>query len=497
MFILQSNIIPLLGVAETKQGGRPENQDDLGFVETSLGFLLVVCDGMGGGPGGKTASYIAKYEIMKSLCECDSQMQRGSALRMAIGKANDALADKVRQIPALAGMGATLVAILINRQSAVIAHVGDSRCYRIHKNRMVFCTQDHSLVGELVRKKVLTPEQARTSPQSNIVSRNLGHPINNVPQIDEVPFKKGDRFVLCTDGVWGAMPHEMLVKRLVAKDAVQKIVGNLSLEIDQIGFSEGGHHDNHTLGIIELKCDSLMKDKKDFYKRILQIFSLLVIVVGAVLLFSTHKETSQPIASNPGLSTPAGAAGMGGGEQQPTADSSHPKDTVKQRILKPIEQIRDSLSKDSAKHNSKTKKDSVNKNVDKKKESVQEKKIAKTKAVCKALDKINEHLDSMLSCKGKKGEVKVKNEKRLEKIKTLMKQIKDKDLPQAGESVWTGTKEYIDKNAVEMVKESPKDKNKVEGYVTSVGAQKIIRRVKKNVERLNNIIRYGNDKTSR
>ena len=147
MFILQSNIIPLLGVAETKQGGRPENQDDFGFVETPLGFLLVVCDGMGGGPGGKTASYIAKYEIMKSLCECDSQMQRGSALRMAIGKANDALADKVRQIPALAGMGATLVAILINRQSAVIAHVGDSRCYRIHKNRMVFCTQDHSLVG--------------------------------------------------------------------------------------------------------------------------------------------------------------------------------------------------------------------------------------------------------------------------------------------------------------------------------------------------------------
>lgn len=496
MFILQSNIIPLLGVAETKQGGRPENQDDLGFVETPLGFLLVICDGMGGGPGGKTASYIAKYEIMKSLCECDSQMQRGSALRMAIGKANDALADKVRQIPALAGMGATLVAILINRQSAVIAHVGDSRCYRIHKNRMVFCTQDHSLVGELVRKKVLTPEQARTSPQSNIVSRNLGHPINNVPQIDEVPFKKGDRFVLCTDGVWGAMPHEMLVKRLVAKDAVQKIVGNLSLEIDQIGFSEGGHHDNHTLGIIELKCDSLMKDK-DFYKRILQIFSLLVIVVGAVLLFSTHKETSQPIASSPGLSTPAGAAGMGGGEQQPTADSSYPKDTVKQRILKPIEQIRDSLSKDSAKHNSKTKKDSVNKNVDKKKESVQEKKIAKTKAVCKALDKINEHLDSMLSCKGKKGEVKVENEKRLEKIKTLMKQIKDKDLPQAGESVWMGTKEYIDKNAVEMVKESPKDKNKVEGYVTSIGAQKIIRIVKKNVERLNNIIRYGNDKTSR
>ena len=88
----------------------------------------------------------------------------------------------------------------------------------------------------------------------------------------------------------GVMPHEMLLKRLGAKDTIQKIVGNLSLEIDQIGFSKGGHHDNHTLGVIELQCDSLMKDKMEFYKRILQMFSLLVIVVGVVFFLSYKKE---------------------------------------------------------------------------------------------------------------------------------------------------------------------------------------------------------------
>lgn len=494
MFIFQSNIIPFLGVAETKQGGRPENQDDLGFVETPLGFLLVVCDGMGGGPGGKTASYIAKYEIMKSLCECDPQMQRSSALRMAVGKANDALADKVRQVPALAGMGATLVVILINRQSAVIAHVGDSRCYRIHKKQMVFCTQDHSLVGELVRKKVLTPEQARTSPQSNVVSRNLGHPVNNVPQIDEVPFKKGDRFVLCTDGVWGAMPHEMLVKRLVARDAIQKIVGNLSLEIDQIGFSKGGHHDNHTLGVIELQCDSLMKDKMDFYKRILLMFSLLVIVVGVAFLFPTKKDVTKPVASSSEVSTSMGRTEVGSEGQQPAMDTSQPSDSRNQKLV-PIKDIQDSWRKDSAKHNGNTKKDSVDKKINKKEETLQDKKADKSKAICKSLDKINENLDSMLSCKSEKtGEVSAKNKKRLGKINSLLKQIKHSEIPSDGVSIWNGTRQYIDKNADVMIKESKKEDGL---YVTDSEARTVIKTVEKNVKRLNNIIRNGNDKTSR
>ena len=91
---ITSRIVPLQGVANSMQGGRPENQDDWGFVDTPLGFLLVVCDGMGGGPGGKTASYIAKNVLIGALMECSPQASRIDAMKMAVSKANDALYQK-------------------------------------------------------------------------------------------------------------------------------------------------------------------------------------------------------------------------------------------------------------------------------------------------------------------------------------------------------------------------------------------------------------------
>ena len=158
-------------------------------------------------------------------------------------------------------MGSTLVAVLINQQSAVIANLGDSRCYRISHGRVAHRTDDHSLVGELVRNNALTEEQARTSPQSNVIMRGLGNTSNHTAEITEVPYQKGDRFFVCTDGVWGVMPHEQLVQRLTSQQTLSDLVDNLSAEIDQIGFSTGGHHDNHTLAAIEMNTDSILKDK--------------------------------------------------------------------------------------------------------------------------------------------------------------------------------------------------------------------------------------------
>lgn len=277
---ITSRIIPLQGVANSMQGGRPENQDDWGFVDTPLGFLLVVCDGMGGGPGGKTASYIAKNVLMGALMECSPQAPRADALKMAVSKANDALYQKMDEVPQLRGMGSTLVAILISQQSAVIAHLGDSRCYRISHGRVAYRTDDHSLVGELVRNKALTEEQARTSPQSNVIMRGLGNTSNHAPEIAEVPYQKGDLFVLCTDGVWGIMPHEQLVQRLTSHQTLQALVDNLSAEIDQIGFSTNGHHDNHTLAAIEMNTDSILKDKMS------KILKIAFAVVAALLVVS-------------------------------------------------------------------------------------------------------------------------------------------------------------------------------------------------------------------
>lgn len=276
-----SAILPLKCAVSSLIGGRPENQDDLGWVDTPLGFLLVVCDGMGGGPGGKTASYLAKTAFMQTMYGCPSQADPREALRMAVARAEEALEQKMTEMPSLRGMGSTLVAILVSAASAYIVHLGDSRCYRLRGSKILFRTKDHSLVGELVQSKALTEEQARVSPQSNVITRGLGSTSNHVSEIDEVPYRKGDRFVLCTDGVWGIMPQTELLQRLGVMADVANIVDNLQAEVDRRGASEGGgHHDNHTLAILEMNTDSILKDKMS------KQFIILLASVGGLLLIS-------------------------------------------------------------------------------------------------------------------------------------------------------------------------------------------------------------------
>ena len=290
-----SRIVSLQGVVCSRQGGRPENQDDWGIFDTPLGCLLIVCDGMGGGPGGKTASYIVTQVIASTLLACSPQTSRTDALKMAVSKANDALYQKMYETPSLQGMGSTMVAILINAYSIVVAHLGDSRCYRISRGRVFFRTDDHSLVGELVRNKAMTEEQARVSPQSNVITRGLGNTNNHVAEITEIPYLKGDRLILCTDGVWGIMPHDQLVQRLTSQQDLNSLVSNLSAEIDQRGFAEGGHHDNHTLVVVEMNSDSVLKDKMSKYiKIILGILSTLLVVSVIVNIVCFNKIDEMP-----------------------------------------------------------------------------------------------------------------------------------------------------------------------------------------------------------
>ena len=286
MDFIKSDLVPLHGGVVSMQGGRPENQDDQGYIDTPVGFFFIVCDGMGGGPGGKTASYIVKTEMARVLCGCTPQTPRDHALKMATAAANDALEERMRQVPSLVGMGSTYVAVLISGQSAFVAHAGDSRCYLLRGKSVLFRTRDHSLVGELVEKKALTEEQARVSPQSNVITRGLGSTSNHVPAIEEVPYRRGDRFVLCTDGVWGSMPHPALLKALTARTDVQTAVQNLSVEVDRIGFANGGGHDNHTLAIIEMEADSLLQAPRPRWMLAAVIAAAAVVLAtGAALLF--------------------------------------------------------------------------------------------------------------------------------------------------------------------------------------------------------------------
>ena len=247
---------PFTGSIESRIGGRQENQDNAGFVDTPLGLLLIVCDGMGGGPGGKTASRIAVETILHLLEDVTENTNRADALRFAIEKANDIMFAKAQDTPELRGMGSTVTAVIVNEKSAVMAHVGDSRIYQLRKGKIIFRTADHSAVADLVRKGRLTEEQARNHPQSNIVTRALGiRPIVET-EIDEVAFRRGDRFVLCSDGIWGSMPQGKLIEALSRPMGIEQLSELVAKEIDDIGFQNGGGHDNLTLAILDTPFDS-------------------------------------------------------------------------------------------------------------------------------------------------------------------------------------------------------------------------------------------------
>ena len=137
---IQTNSNIAEGFFESRIGGRSENQDSYGAMDTPLGLVITVCDGMGGGPGGKTASQTAVTEIIKGITEADNSETNKNILIKAIRRANMAILHKGEEIPDLKGMGSTCTVLLINETSATIAHVGDSRIYQLRGNKKIYRT---------------------------------------------------------------------------------------------------------------------------------------------------------------------------------------------------------------------------------------------------------------------------------------------------------------------------------------------------------------------
>ena len=284
---------PFTGYGESRQGGRCENQDSFGFADTKFGLLVTVCDGMGGGPGGKMASSIAVKEIIDGVMETNDDETPSNALLKAIHRANHAILTVTEENPRLKGMGTTCTAVLINKESAVIAHVGDSRVYQLRHHRKVFRTFDHSLVFGLVKEKVLTEEQARLSDQSNIITRALGLEAKLDIDITERPYEKGDRFMLCTDGIHGTMPEKELVQRATKSKNVGQTIDDLAILVDGMGRKNGGGHDNLTIAIIETQKHSILKEKMSTLNKIILIGLASLLLVSLVFNLSQCSRTKK------------------------------------------------------------------------------------------------------------------------------------------------------------------------------------------------------------
>ena len=282
---------------DSRQGGRPENQDAFKVVsDTPFGVFVTVCDGMGGGPSGSLASATAvdkMAEYIKNV-ELKETFSRKKILKDAIEYAHKSLREIVAQNPQLEGMGTTVTAILINDFSAIVAHIGDSRIYQLRKglihqlffHRKAFRTQDHSFVGSLVRSGDLTEEQARLSAKSNIILKALGSRNGCVVEeddIQELHYEKGDRFVLCTDGIWGMQAEPELLQQLLDRREPAVAVEMIMDKTDSLGRLSGNNHDNLTIALFDVEQDSKYEGKMN--KKHLRLF-LIIAAVAVVSLIS-------------------------------------------------------------------------------------------------------------------------------------------------------------------------------------------------------------------
>jgi serine/threonine protein phosphatase PrpC len=239
---------------------RTRNEDFLGVFEPddpellrSRGRLFVVADGMGGHARGDVASRLAVETLRDGYYDARRSELLPEALRVSVQIANEAVYRKSRLTVGEAPMGTTLTALVIRDQDAFLAHVGDSRAFLVRGRQIRQLTEDHSLVGELVRGGVLSATEADRHPSAHVILRALGLAEDvTVEAQGPLPLRRGDTLVLCTDGLTRQVrPHE--IRRLAGSRSPHRACERLvSLA------NERGGPDNITLQLIRFGPRSLL-----------------------------------------------------------------------------------------------------------------------------------------------------------------------------------------------------------------------------------------------
>jgi serine/threonine protein phosphatase PrpC len=220
---------------------RQGNEDNY-FVRAPL---FVVADGMGGAQSGEVASEMAVEAFGAGIPDGNSPAE---GLVRIIETANQRIHERSRSETQRAGMGTTVTAAYVGESSVTVAHVGDSRCYRVRDGELERLTDDHSLVGDLVRLGKLTEEQAETHPQRSVITRALGPEPNVMVDVEEFGARAGDLFLVCSDGLTA----------MVREDKLKPLLVGHSGSLDQLGHdliaaaNAAGGRDNITVILFTL-----------------------------------------------------------------------------------------------------------------------------------------------------------------------------------------------------------------------------------------------------
>lgn len=198
---------------------RKENQDayQTVFLREGLG-LGVVCDGMGGALAGNVASTLALETFVGDLtaqCAEGLPQEPMDALLHAAERANEVVYRRSREDSACHGMGTTLVAAMSDGAHVWVLNIGDSRCYQADGEEIRQVTRDHSLVEDLVARGDITPEQARSHPRKNLITRALGVEPSVTPDLYTVEGQPGSFLLLCSDGLSNTVSDQELLYEVI------------------------------------------------------------------------------------------------------------------------------------------------------------------------------------------------------------------------------------------------------------------------------------------
>lgn len=199
---------------------RTQNQDAYAMEQLDRNTLLcVVCDGMGGAKSGNIASSLAVdvfvQEIRRTWTSSMTQEKINQMLHSAVKLANFTVFDQAQQFEEFDGMGTTLVAVLLKNRHATVAHVGDSRAYRVNSDGIWQMTRDHSLVQMMVERGELTQEMAKSYPGKNYITRAIGTEPIVMCDISHLELSKGEFLLLCSDGLSNVLDDQEILFEII------------------------------------------------------------------------------------------------------------------------------------------------------------------------------------------------------------------------------------------------------------------------------------------
>jgi serine/threonine protein phosphatase PrpC len=222
---------------------RKENQDDylVARLRDGAGWLVAVADGIGGAPGGAGAS----RHVIQVLREDPTRRHTVASLEAAIKRANKELFRWAREQERLTGMGTTVTVAQVIPGELLVAHVGDSRAYRLRAGMLERLTRDHAVAAELEAAGQISPAEALVHPQRHMLTRAVG-PWSTV-RVDllGLPWHPADRLLLCTDGLFGVVSDQDMTAILT------RYRGAAAVEALIQAALAGGGQDDVTVVLVE------------------------------------------------------------------------------------------------------------------------------------------------------------------------------------------------------------------------------------------------------